>query len=328
MKYPKIHGARVLVTGGAGFIGSHLCASLLAEKNEVVCLDNLSTGAAGNIGDLQGRRGFTFTEGDIRNYADCVAASKGCDVILHQAALGSVPRSIKDPATTHDVNLTGFLNVLNAARQNNVRHTVYATSSSVYGDSRHLPKAEHTIGAPLSPYAVTKRANELYAQVYASTFGMKVTGLRYFNVFGPRQNPEGEYAAAIPRFIRSLIRHESPLIHGDGTSSRDFTYVDNIVKLNHLAVMKEHAAGEIFNGAAGETADLNTLVVTLRELLSRHDAAIASVDIRYGPERQGDIRHSHASIEKARSVLGYEPSHSFRQGLEDAVEWYWNKVES
>jgi UDP-N-acetylglucosamine/UDP-N-acetylgalactosamine 4-epimerase len=326
MNYPKISGKRVLVTGGAGFIGSHLCRSLVENDNTVVCFDNFSTASRSNIEPLLNNPHFQLLEGDIRNAAACLQAADGVDVILHQAALGSVPRSVKDPVTTNDVNLNGFLNILVAAKQRSVSRIVYATSSSVYGNSKFLPKVEHTIGEPLSPYAVTKRGNELYADVFARNYGMKITGLRYFNVFGPLQDPHGEYAAAIPRFTMKLMKHESPLIHGDGTSSRDFTYVENIVQLNHLAATSEVAAGEIFNGAAGDSADLNTLIALLRENLRNYDPEIDHVKVTYGPVRQGDIQHSLASIEKARTLLGYQPTHDFRKGLKEAVKWYWENL--
>ena len=323
-RYPTIKNKKVLVTGGAGFIGSNLCESLLMEGNEVVCLDNLLTGKIQNIDPLMENSKFTFIRGDIRKAEDCEKAIKDVDVVLHQAALGSVPRSIKDPYTTHQVNVDGFLNVLLSARNAGVKRFVYASSSSVYGNSEQLPKIEEQIGVPLSPYAVTKCSNELYAAVFHRDYGMETIGLRYFNVFGKRQDPEGEYAAAIPKFIRNLIQRESPKIFGDGSHSRDFTYVKNVVQMNHLAATTNNSLsyGEVFNTAVGERFDLNTMVKKIREILSRYDPEIASIQIEHGPEREGDIPHSLASIEKAKRLLNYMPSHNFEQGIEECILWY------
>lgn len=317
-------GKHILVTGGAGFIGSNLCEDLLRNGNKVVCLDNFATGRRENLGDFAGHPDFTLIEGDIRNPNDCRAASSGIDIILHQAALGSVPRSILDPVTTNEVNIGGFLNMLVAARDAGVKRFVYAASSSAYGDSPALPKVEEKTGRPLSPYAVTKYVNELYAGVFTLNYGLETIGLRYFNVFGRRQDPEGPYAAVIPKFTALLLRHESPVIHGDGTHSRDFTYIDNVVRMNHLAATTTNpdAIGEVFNTAVGERTDLNRLTGLLKKYLSASDPAIADVPVIHGPPRAGDIPHSHASIEKARRILGYEPLVMFEDGLYRTMAYY------
>ena len=332
MKYVSLQGMqriehqRVLVTGGAGFIGSHLCEDLLKHHNQVVCLDNFSNGKRSNIEAFLNRPDFNLIEGDIRDLSTCLRASKGCDVILHQAALGSVPRSINDPITSSQVNVEGFLNVLVAARDHGIKRTVYAASSSTYGDSEALPKIEDRIGKPLSPYAVTKLANELYAHVFNLNYGVSVTGLRYFNVFGERQDPLGAYAAAIPKFIQHFIKHEAPVIYGDGTQSRDFTYVANVVQMNHLAATAEaHTVnGQVFNTAVGDRCPLLELTEAIKLLLVRLDPEIAGINVTLGPKRKGDIPHSLASIEKAQTLLGYRPSHTWKQGLEQAIDWYWN----
>ena len=328
MSFNRIHQKRVLVTGGAGFIGSNLCCDLLENNNEVVCLDNFSTGNINNILPLTGNKNFTLMVGDIRHLNDCHKAMQGIDIVLHQAALGSVPRSINDPVTTNEVNIGGFLNVLVAARDAGVSRMVYAASSSTYGDSKELPKVEDVIGKPLSPYAVTKYVNELYAHVFGITYGMDIIGLRYFNVYGRKQSPDGAYAAVIPKFIRSFMAYESPLINGNGTNSRDFTYIDNVIQMNNLAATTENeeAKGQVFNTAVGERTDLNMMVELLRNNLSAFDPNIAAVEIAYGAERPGDIPHSLASIDKARSILGYCPSHTLEQGLKESVEWYWNSL--
>lgn len=328
MSYRKITGKKVLVTGGAGFIGSNLCKDLLAHDNQVVCLDNFSTGKKENIAPLLSDRNFTLLTGDIRQAEDCRRAVEGVDIVLQQAALGSVPRSLHDPLTTNEVNVSGFLNVLIAARDARVKRVIYAASSSTYGDSRALPKTEDLIGKPLSPYAVTKYVNELYAHVFGLNYGMELIGLRYFNVYGRHQDPDGAYAAAIPRFIKALVRLESPRINGDGTNSRDFTYIDNVIQMNHLAATTDNQAaiGQVFNTAVGERADLNTLVGLLKRFLGERDPRIAGVEILYGPERAGDIPHSLASVEKARQLLGYEPSHTLEQGLRESVQWYWEQM--
>jgi UDP-N-acetylglucosamine/UDP-N-acetylgalactosamine 4-epimerase len=325
----NINNARVLVTGGAGFIGSNVCEALLGSGNKVVCLDNLATGRIQNIDAFMQNPDFTFIRGDIRNMDDCKKAIQGVDLVLHQAALGSVPRSINDPQTTHEVNVNGFLNVLIAARDAGVKRFVYASSSSVYGDSPDLPKVEENIGKPLSPYAVSKTCNELYANVFHKVYGMETIGLRYFNVFGKHQDPEGAYAAAIPRFIKALIRHDSPVINGDGTHSRDFTYIKNVVMMNQLAATTKNkeAFGEVFNTAVGERFDLNHMLTLIKTNLAKYDPKILNVELKYGPERQGDIPHSLASIEKAKKVLGYQPNYAFEEGLKEALEWYWKNLE-
>ena len=322
-----IHDKKVLVTGGAGFIGSNLCEDLLKHNNTVVCLDNFSTGRKENIAALMNDSNFTLIEGDIRNLADCRTAVKGVDIVLQQAALGSVPRSLNDPITTNEVNVGGFLNMLVAARDENVQRFVYAASSSTYGDSESLPKIEEIIGKPLSPYAVTKYVNELYAHVFGLNYGMKTIGLRYFNVYGRRQDPNGAYAAVIPKFMQMLIEHQSPIINGDGSNSRDFTYIDNVIKMNHLAATtaNEAAFGQVFNTAVGERADLRQMLALMKEYLSHFDAAIENVEVIFGPERKGDIPHSLASIEKAKSILDYAPEYNFERGLKEAIKWYWEE---
>lgn len=320
----RLVNRKVLVTGGAGFIGSNLCEDLLSSGNEVICLDNFSTGRRENIAAFLDHERFTLLEGDLRELSDCNKAVAGVDVILQQAGLGSVPRSINDPITTNSVNITGFLNLLVAARDEGTKRFVYAASSSTYGDSESLPKIEEVIGLPLSPYAVTKYVNELYAHVFGLNYDMHLIGLRYFNVYGKRQDPNGAYAAVIPKFIMQLMAHESPVINGDGKNSRDFTYVDNIIAMNHLAAVTENPAarGQVFNTAVGERADLNTMVQLMKKHLSVYDPAIAELAINYGIERKGDIPHSLASIEKARQLLGYEPLVKFEEGLKKTVDWY------
>jgi UDP-N-acetylglucosamine 4-epimerase len=326
--YPKIKNSRVLVTGGAGFIGSNLCEDLLKYNNEVICLDNFSTGHKENLKDFIDNKNFKLIVGDIRNLEDCNKASDGVDYILHQAALGSVPRSLEDPATTNSVNISGFLNILITARDAKVKRVVYAASSSTYGDSTDLPKIEDKIGKPLSPYAVTKYVNELYAQVFALNYGLDIIGLRYFNVFGRRQDPNGPYAAVIPKFAMLLMKHESPVINGDGTISRDFTYIDNIIQINHLATItnNDDAKGQVFNAAFGERNDLNMLVHYLKHYLSHYDNTISKINSIFGNERKGDIPHSHASIVKAEKVLKYIPEFNLEKGLEIAVDWFWNNL--
>lgn len=321
---------KVLVTGGAGFIGSNLCEYLLAHNYKVVCLDNFATGKIENLLPLLNRYLDTFKliVGDIRELSDCQKAVVGVDYILHEAALGSVPRSIKDPATTNAVNIGGFLNMLIAARDAGVKRFMYAASSSTYGDSQSLPKVEDVIGRPLSPYAVTKYVNELYADVFARTYGMECIGLRYFNVFGRRQDPFGAYAAVIPLFVKKLMAHESPVINGDGEYSRDFTYIDNVIQMNMLAMTTTNpdAVNQVYNTAFGERTTLNQLVNYLKEYLSEFDPKIADVEILHGPNRQGDIPHSLACIDKARKLLGYIPEYSMRDGLKEAVKWYWHNI--
>ena len=319
---------RILITGGAGFIGSNLCAHFLSKNYQVTCLDNFATGHKHNIEPFLENNHFTLIEGDIRNIADCYRAVEGADFVLHQAALGSVPRSIKDPVTTNDVNVSGFLNMLVASRDAGVKRFVYAASSSTYGDSKELPKVEDKIGKPLSPYAITKFVNELYAEIFSRTYGLETIGLRYFNVFGRRQDPNGAYAAVIPKFVMQLMAHESPVINGDGNHSRDFTYIDNVVQMNELAMTTQNpeAVNTVYNTAFGDRNTLNDLVGHLKEFLGEFDPAISKVPVIHGPERPGDIPHSLASIEKARQLLGYNPQFSFQEGLRQAVEWYWENL--
>ncbi|WP_290392591.1 SDR family oxidoreductase, partial [uncultured Bacteroides sp.] len=305
---------KVLVTGGAGFIGSNLCEHLLAHDYEVVCLDNFITGKIENLLPLLNQYPVTFKliVGDIRNISDCQKAVEGVDYVLHEAALGSVPRSVKDPVTTNDVNIGGFLNMLIAARDAGVKRLIYAASSSTYGDSKSLPKVEEVIGKPLSPYAITKYVNELYADVFARTYHMDCIGLRYFNVFGRRQDPFGVYAAVIPLFVKKLMAHESPVINGDGEYSRDFTYIDNVVQMNMLAMTSTNpeAVNQVYNTAFGERTTLNQLVGYLKEFLSEFDTEIAKVEVVHGPNRVGDIPHSLACIDKAKRLLHYNPQYS------------------
>ena len=317
-------GKRVLVTGGAGFIGSSLCHDLLERDNKVVCLDNFATGKKENIKDLKGNPKFRLIDGDIRDLETCRKAVKGADVVLHQAALGSVPRSIADPATTNAVNITGFLNMLIATRDAGIKRFVYASSSSVYGDSPELPKVEERTGKVLSPYAVTKLVNEEYARVFGSLYGMETIGLRYFNVFGRRQDPNGPYAAVIPKFTMAFMKHESPVINGDGSNSRDFTYIDNVVLANNLAATTENQAAfnQAYNVACGDSVNLNEMTSLLMGYLAEKDPEIARVNPQHGPNRAGDIPHSMASVGKAVRLLGYKPQVLFSEGLRRAVEWY------
>ncbi len=314
----------ILVTGGAGFIGSHVCDALIAAGHTVRCMDNLATSKQDNFAHLEGLPDFTFVNSDIRSAAECAEAMEGMEVVIHLAALGSVPRSIKDPLASHATNLTGFLNVLEAARDEGVSRFVYASSSSVYGDSKELPKREENIGLPLSPYAVTKACDETYAQLYTCLHGFSTIGLRFFNVFGERQDPEGPYAAAIPKFISGFLKHTAPLIHGDGHQSRDFTYVGNVVQavLRAVDTVDPRCDGEVFNVAFGARTTLLELVDALRDELARIDPAIAKVGVEHGPERKGDIRDSLADITKAKNLLGYSPSVDLKEGLRTAVPWY------
>lgn len=321
---------KILITGGAGFIGSNLCDHFISKGFQVVCLDNFSTGFRHNIEHLLSNPHFFLIEGDIRNLETCRKSCEGVEMVLHQAALGSVPRSIGDPITTNEVNVGGFLNMLVAARDSGVRRFIYAASSSTYGDSPALPKVEDVIGKPLSPYAVTKYVNELYADVFAKTYGMETIGLRYFNVFGRRQNPNGAYAAVIPKFVIQLMNHESPVINGTGDFSRDFTYIDNVVQMNEKAMLTENseAVNQVYNTAVGDRTTLNSLVEYLKEFLSEFDGEIKNIEVVHGPNRAGDIPHSLASVEKAKELLGYEPTHDIRTGLKEAVGWYWENLRS
>lgn len=318
----------ILITGGAGFIGSNLTEYFLNKKYKVTCLDNFATGHRHNVLPFFDNPNYTLIEGDIREFTTCQQAVAGVDYVLHQAALGSVPRSIKDPQTSNEVNVTGFLNMLTAARDAKVKRFVYAASSSTYGDSESLPKVEDVIGKPLSPYAITKYVNELYADIFSKTYGLSCIGLRYFNVFGRRQDPNGAYAAVIPLFVKQLMNHESPKINGTGEYSRDFTYIDNVIQMNELAMLTTDntAVNTVYNTAVGDRTTLNALVTYLKEYLSAFDSKIADVEIIYGPNRQGDIPHSLASIDKAKDLLGYQPTHTIDKGLQEAVKWYWNHL--
>jgi len=318
----------ILVTGGAGFIGSNLCEYFLSKGHQVACLDNFATGHRHNLKDFVNHPNFSLIEGDIRNLSDCHRAVQGMDYVLHQAALGSVPRSIQDPITTNEVNVSGFLNMLAASRDAKIKRFVYAASSSTYGDSQGLPKVEDVIGKPLSPYAITKYVNELYADIFSRTYGLETIGLRYFNVFGRKQDPKGAYAAVIPKFVMQLMQLESPLINGDGNYSRDFTYIDNVMQMNELAMTTQNPAAinTVFNTAYGDRNTLNDLVGYLKEFLSAYNPQIADVVPTYGPNRAGDIPHSLASIEKAKNLLGYDPQFSLQQGLKEAVDWYWGNL--
>jgi UDP-N-acetylglucosamine 4-epimerase len=315
----------LVITGAAGFIGSNLTAHFLEQGFHVVGLDNFATGHRSNIEPFLSHSNFTFHEGDIRDLETCHRAVKGATFVLHQAALGSVPRSIIEPITSNEVNVSGFLNMLVASRDAGVKRFVYAASSSTYGDSSSLPKVEDVIGKPLSPYAITKYVNELYASIFSSTYGLETIGLRYFNVFGRRQDPDGAYAAVIPKFVKLLIQKESPVINGDGTYSRDFTYIDNVIQMNALALSatKPEALNTVYNTAVGEQISLNEMVHLLKIYLSRYDASIAEVPIVYGPQRVGDIPHSKACIAKAQELLGYKPQYNFASGLKEALAWYW-----
>jgi UDP-N-acetylglucosamine 4-epimerase len=319
---------KILITGGAGFIGSNLCEHFLAKSHQVTCLDNFATGHRHNIEHLLSNPDFQLIEGDIRSIKDCHKAVEGVDYVLHQAALGSVPRSINDPITSNDTNVSGFLNMLVAARDAGVKRFVYAASSSTYGDSESLPKVEDKIGKPLSPYAITKYVNELYADIFSKTYGIETIGLRYFNVFGRKQDPNGAYAAVIPKFVMQFMNHQSPVINGDGNYSRDFTYIDNVIQMNELAITTTNpeAVNTVYNTAFGDRTTLNDLVKYLKEFLSEHDAEIASVEVIHGPNRAGDIPHSLASIDKAKNLLGYNPQFSMRDGLKEAVKWYWHNL--
>lgn len=319
---------RVLVTGGAGFIGSNLVEALLNSGNNVVCLDNFSTGKRENLKAFAKNPHFKLIEGDIRNYSDCLKAVENIDIVFHEAALGSVPRSITDPITSTDVNIGGFVKVLFAAKELGVKRFIYAASSSTYGDHTDLPKVEDKIGAPLSPYGITKYVDELFAANFAKTYGIDVIGLRYFNVFGRRQDPDGAYAAVIPKFMKMMMKHEVPLINGDGSVSRDFTYIDNVLQANHLAsvVQNKEALNQVYNVAHGERTTLNQLFFSIRNLAAEFDKDILAIEPVYGPARAGDIPHSLASIEKAKRLLYYSPILNVEDGLKEAVKWYWKNL--
>jgi UDP-N-acetylglucosamine 4-epimerase len=324
----KLTNKKILVTGGAGFIGSNLIESFLAAGNHVTCLDNFATGRRENLEQFIGNPFFVLAEGDIRNQEDCKKSVKNIDIVFHQAALGSVPRSIADPVATTDVNIGGFVKMLYASKEAGVKRFIYAASSSTYGDSSELPKREERIGKPLSPYAVTKLTDELFAENFAQIYGMEIIGLRYFNVFGQRQDPDGPYAAVIPRFLRMLRNHQRPVINGDGLHSRDFTYINNVIIANRLAAeaTNPEALNQVYNVACGERTTLNRMFELLRSFAGRFDEKVLTIEPVYGPAREGDIPHSHASVEKAARLLGYVPSHDIEKGLSEAVDWYWKNL--
>jgi UDP-N-acetylglucosamine 4-epimerase len=322
---------KILITGGAGFIGSNLCDHFLSSNNyKIVCLDNLATGHLKNIEQHFSNPNFEFIEGDIRDLETCRKAISGCKYVLHEAALGSVPRSINDPITTNDVNVSGFLNMLVASRDEKIEKFVFAASSSTYGDSEALPKVEDKIGKPLSPYAITKYVNELYAEIFSSTYGLKTIGLRYFNVFGRKQDPNGAYAAVIPKFVIQLMNYESPVINGDGNFSRDFTYIDNVIQMNELAMLTndKEAVNTIYNTAFGDRTTLNQLVNYIKDELTNYDKNIENVKIINGPNRLGDIPHSLASIKKAKKLLNYDPQFDLQSGLKESLKWYWENLKN
>lgn len=310
----------ILVTGAAGFIGSHICEYLLKYGAKVVAFDNMESGLQANVDLFSNHPNYTFVKGDIKNLEDCLTAVKGVDAISHQAALGSVPRSIKMPLATHEANVTGFLNILEAAKANGVKRIVYASSSSVYGDSLQLPKVEDVIGNPLSPYAVSKYSNELYANVYASAYGLELIGFRYFNIFGPRQDPQGEYAAVIPLFMKAMLSHSSPFLNGNGEQTRDFTFVENAVQANvkGLFIEDEDAVNQVYNIACGERVSLKQLVEELKKLTK------VDVSTKYRNPREGDIQDSLANISKARNLLGYDPHYNMSEGLKLTLSWFQN----
>lgn len=318
----------ILVTGGAGFIGSNLCKALLENGNRVRILDNLVTGHLKNIAEISKHENLDFIEGDIRNLEVCTKACQSMHYVLHHAALGSVPRSIDDPITSNEVNITGFLNMLVASRDAGIKRFVYAASSSTYGDSKVLPKVEDKIGKPLSPYAITKYVNELYAHVFGKEYGMEIIGLRYFNVFGPFQDPKGAYAAVIPKFVMDFMKHQSPTIHGDGCFSRDFTYIDNVIEANVRAMTttNSEALNTIYNIAYGERTTINKLALLVKKNLVELDPEIQFNQTIHGLERNGDVPHSHASIEKAKNLLGYNPQIDVKTGLQETVKWYWKHM--
>lgn len=320
MTFPR--DATFLVTGGAGFIGSNLCEAILGMGNKVRCLDDLSTGKQANVDLFIDNPNYVFTLGDIRDLGTCMAATRGVDYVLHQAAWGSVPRSIEHPLLYEEINIRGSLNMMEASRQRGVKKFIYASSSSVYGDDTRLPKEEGNEGSPLSPYAATKRTVELYGRLYTRLYGLDTYGLRYFNVFGRRQDPDGAYAAAIPRFIRQLLSDEAPTIYGDGRQSRDFTYIENVIQANLRACLaSKEAAGEAFNIAYGGREYIIDIYHVLAGALGKDMEPV------FGSERPGEIKHSNADISKARELLGYEPEYSFADGIRLAIEWYRRELQ-
>ncbi|HVN58870.1 MAG TPA: SDR family oxidoreductase [Bacteroidales bacterium] len=324
----QIQGKKVLVTGGAGFIGSGLIESLLESGNQVTCLDNFLTGKHENVVAFMNNGNFRMIEGDIRDTETCRKATAGMDIVFHEAALGSVPRSVVDPVTTVDINIGGFVKMLFASKEAGVKRFIYAASSSVYGDNQRMPKIEEETGRQLSPYAVSKYANELFAENFSSVYGIEVVGLRYFNVFGRRQDPEGPYAAVIPKFLKSLKLHRQPVINGNGTISRDFTYIDNVIQANHLAATTENRAAlnSVYNIACGERMTLTRAFELTREYSGKYDRSVLAIEPIYGPDRAGDIQHSQASIEKARTNLGYVPLFDAENGLKETVDWFWKNM--
>lgn len=329
--YLKSNQHTWLVTGAAGFIGSNLVEALLKLGQKVVGLDNFSTGFEHNLDQALAAAGitdngtlFNFLEGDIRNLETCNRACSGVDFVLHQAALGSVPRSVEDPIRTNANNIDGFLNILVAARDASVKRFIYAASSSTYGDHPDLPKVEDKIGNPLSPYAVTKVVNELYASVFARTYGFKTIGLRYFNIFGKRQDPNGAYAAVIPKWVSGMLTGREIFINGDGETSRDFCHIDNTVQMNILAALNDNpdALDQVYNVAVNDRTSLNQLLEMIRERLAERVGDLPEVNVTYRDFRAGDVRHSQADISKARKLLGYEPTHKISDGLDDAMDWY------
>ncbi len=333
----ELSNQSILVTGGAGFIGSNLCEHFL-NNNKVTCLDNFSTGKRSNIEHLLENENFTLIEGDIRDSQTCMSACQGIDYVFHQAALGSVPRSIKDPVSTTEVNIGGFVKMLYAAKECKVKRFIYAASSSTYGDLTTMPKVEDYIGKPLSPYAITKYTDELFAENFSKIYGIDTIGLRYFNVFGRRQDPNGAYAAVIPKFVIQMMKHQAPTINGNGSYSRDFTYINNVIHANECAATSSKKAildlvepdttylAEVFNVAYGERTTLNELFDALKNNLSKYDAKIAELTPHYGKLREGDIPHSLASIKKAYEIIGYRPQYDINSGLKEACHWYWENL--
>lgn len=329
----KSHPKKWLVTGCAGFIGSNLIEFLLNANQKVIGLDNFSTGLSKNLDDVQESVGsnwenFQFIDGCISDLEVCMKAVEGVDYILHQAALGSIPRSIDNPLNSHHSNVTGFVNMLWACKEKNVKRIVYASSSSVYGDEPNLPKVEERVGKVLSPYAATKKMNEIYQDAFGVTYGLEILGIRYFNVFGKRQNPDGAYAAVIPKWVKSFIKNETVSINGDGETSRDFCYVKNVIQMNVLCALtkNEEAYGKVFNCAFGERTTLNKLFELLKNGLSSKSQHIEGMEAHYRDFRKGDVRHSLADISLAKNLLGYEPSHSIEDGLKETLDWYSENI--
>ena len=321
---------KILITGAAGFIGANLCEYMLEKGYSVIGLDNFATGFKDNLKAFIENPKFLFLEGDIRSIDTCLRATSGVNYVLHQAALGSVPRSLKDPITSNEVNVSGFLNMLEASKQNQVKRFIYAASSSTYGDLKALPKIEENIGNPLSPYAVTKYVNELYAYVFAKNYNIELIGLRYFNVFGRRQTPYGAYAAVIPKFIDQFLKGVSPVINGDGFYSRDFTYIDNVIQMNHLALTTKNpsAVNQVYNTAVGDRITIKEMAEAIKTGLTKYKKEVAKISLQFGPERLGDVPHSQASIEKAKNLLNYNPTHNFKEGIEASLEWYYNNLKA